>query len=77
MPDTVVEAKFSSTIRTIRYNHESEQLTITFKSGGSYAYQKVPEKMFKLLVESRSKGKFFAAWIKDKFPVTKVPEPKK
>jgi len=39
-----------------------------------YLYKKVPEKVYKLLKASGSKGRYFNTYIKDKFKFQKLEE---
>jgi len=59
MPSTVID-HFS-------YDADNEILIITFLSGNVYAYKDVPEKVYKLMKASRSKGKYFNHVIKDNY----------
>jgi hypothetical protein len=56
----------SSNIRAIGYNEEDEILEIQFNKGGIYQYTGVPKELFKMLMDSGSKGKFFHKHIRPK-----------
>jgi hypothetical protein len=47
-------------------------LVIKFKSGGTYIYKGVPEKMYKKFLKAKSKGKFFFKNVKGKFEFEKL-----
>lgn len=49
-----------------------QELTIEFKGGSQYLFQKVPVQTFDALEKAESKGKFFHANIKDKFESVKI-----
>ena len=49
----------SSNLKSASYNTEDETLSVTFKSGCSYEYYKVPWKAFTKLRLAESQGKFF------------------
>ena len=57
----------SSVIRRFRYDEASRTLTITFVSGQRYAYAEVPPDVHRRFVEAFSKGRFFAAHVRDRF----------
>ena len=49
----------SSNLTNASYDTESSTLTVTFKTGGIYEYEKVPWDVFAKLRVSESQGKFF------------------
>jgi len=62
----------SSNIAKGEYNAAEKTLTITFKRGGVYRYDGVPEDVALAYKGTESVGKFFFANIKDKYPYTKL-----
>lgn len=56
-------AEQSSTIHSSRYNTETLELEVHFKSGISYLYLEVPNEVFDTFELSESKGKSFAILI--------------
>lgn len=62
----------SSNLDTYAYTPSDRVLVITFQSGGRYAYNGVPEETVHALVAAESAGKFFAANIRNAYPVTKL-----
>jgi hypothetical protein len=61
----VIEAKLnSSAIRAIRYTEESQILSVTFQSGGTYDYPAVPRDKVTGLLSAESAGKYFHKEIK-------------
>jgi hypothetical protein len=50
----------SSNLTSASYDTEASTLTVTFKSGGIYEYEKVPWDVFTKLRMSESQGKFFS-----------------
>lgn len=62
----------SSQISYIGYDEETKELFITFKNGSTYKYEDVPEDIYKILLSSPTKGKYFADNIKDKYKTTKL-----
>jgi hypothetical protein len=62
----------SSNIKAAAYNTKSENLTITFNTGGIYEYNKVPWNTFTKLRMAESQGKFFNENISKKYKYTKV-----
>lgn len=60
----------SSNIHSIGY--EDGTLEIEFNSGGIYQYHNVPESLYNNLMAASSHGKYFASFIKNSFPFTKI-----
>jgi len=54
---------------------ENDTLEVEFSSGQVYTYFNVPQTHFKALMDSPSKGKFFASQIKPHFLAAVKPEP--
>jgi hypothetical protein len=48
----------STCIRDVAYNGATEELYITFTSGGMYTYSDVPYEVVKGLTEAPSKGRY-------------------
>ncbi|HKE44224.1 MAG TPA: KTSC domain-containing protein [Steroidobacteraceae bacterium] len=64
----------SSNLASIGY-HDGV-LHIEFSSGTVYEYRDVPVELYEAFVDAPSVGKFYAAFIRGKFPSTKL-EPEK
>lgn len=63
----------SSNIHAVAYNPQTLLLMITFKSGSTYFYGNIPERIFDGLVGASSHGKYFWANIRNKnYPYEKV-----
>jgi len=62
----------SSVIRRFRYDERSRTLTITFVSGQRYAYAEAPPELYAGFRDAFSKGRFFAAHIRDRFDYRRV-----
>jgi hypothetical protein len=62
----------SSTIETLEYDFDSEKLVVEFKAGSKYLYRDVPENVAREFFLAESKGKHFAAHIKDKYVTEKI-----
>jgi lysyl-tRNA synthetase class 2 len=62
----------SSVIRQFSYDEAGRRLTITFTSGDVYAYARVPPMIFEGLRTASSKGRFFSARIRDRYPFERV-----
>ena len=65
----------SSSIASVGYGRASKLLEIEFRSGAIYRYRDVPKKVFKAFSTSQSKGHFFSAEIRGKYPYDKVRGP--
>jgi hypothetical protein len=57
----------SSVIRAVDYDGDNSILYIKFNSGTTYKYYRVPEAIFRGLLNSQSKGTYFNQRIKDRF----------
>jgi predicted RNase H-like HicB family nuclease len=64
----------SSAIAEIGYAREGGELIVTFTSGKSYVYDKVPPNVFDELMNAQSKGLFFDAAIRDRYSRREVKE---
>ena len=62
----------SSNITSASYDTESEDLTITFNTGGVYVYNNVPWTLFTKFRLADSQGKFFNEKIAKNHKYTKV-----
>jgi hypothetical protein len=63
MPQTA-----SSAIARIDYNATARELHVTFTSGRRYSYAGVPAEVYFQFCRAASKGAFFNAMIKDRYP---------
>jgi hypothetical protein len=71
---TMRKVEGSSSIASYEYDDETSTLTIEFKSGTKYDYYDVNSSLIDNFHTAESKGKFFAANIRDKFHVDVVEE---
>ena len=62
----------SSNIQGVGYDEEAETLYVSFNSGSRYCYRGVSRAIHEAFMESPSKGKFFHASIKGRFPFEKL-----
>lgn len=62
----------SSVIRQFSYDEPRRRLRITFTSGDVYDYLDVPPMIFDGLRAAASKGRFFSARIRDRYPFERV-----
>jgi len=58
----------SSIIDFIAYQESRSELTVTFTTGRSYVYGLVPKRIYEDFRGARSKGNFFNAHIRDRYP---------
>jgi len=64
----------SSVIKYFNYDTASKTLKIIFVTDMVYLYKNVPEKIYKMLKASGSKGRYFNSNIKDKFKFQQLGE---
>ena len=62
----------SSSLKSASFDCLTEKLTVTFNSGISYEYRKVPTLLFTKFRLSESQGKFFNKYIAKEFKFKKV-----
>ena len=60
----------SSNLASVGYDATSKTLYVRFHKGGTYSYSNVPESVYHGLMNAPSKGRFFAANIKNSFHYT-------
>jgi hypothetical protein len=58
----------SSNIRSVGYGPASGTLEVEFHSGGTYQYSGVPEAIYQGFMRAASKGSYFHAHIKGRYP---------
>jgi hypothetical protein len=62
----------STAIRGIRYDAERRRLLVRFIDGDEYAYVGVPGEVHRSFAGADSKGRFFVAEIRDRYPYNKL-----
>ena len=62
----------SSDLHWVEYDEQLEELTIGFNSGGVYRYSGVPAGVCEGLLCAGSKGSYFHAYIKNRYPAGHV-----
>lgn len=62
----------SSVIRLYSYDEAARRLRVRFVSGAVYDYDEVPPDVVEALAAAASKGHFFGANIRDRFPFRRV-----
>jgi hypothetical protein len=64
----------SSVIKYFSYDAATKILKVVFVTDMVYLYKNVPERIYKMLKASGSKGRYFNSNIKDKFKFQKLEE---
>jgi lysyl-tRNA synthetase class 2 len=62
----------STAIQEIDYDAERAKLLVRFVSGERYVYVGVPGEVHRSFVQADSKGRFFQAEIRDRYPYNKL-----
>lgn len=62
----------STAIREIDYDAERAKLLVRFASGERYVYVGVPGEVHRSFLEASSKGRFFQAEIRDRYPYNRL-----
>lgn len=57
----------STALRSADYDEDTQQLDITFVSGQTYAFERVPPQVFEDLSTASSPGQYFAQNIKGQY----------
>lgn len=68
-------AVISSVIGRVHYQAAARILEVTFKQGRRYSYFGVPEHEYRALLRAPSKGAYYNARIRDRYPYWRRPEP--
>lgn len=58
----------STAIRALDYRPDKRELKVTFITGRQYVYHRVPEDIVRRFRSATSKGRFFNAHIRDRYP---------
>jgi hypothetical protein len=62
----------SAAIQEIDYDAERSKLLVRFQSGERYVYVGVPGEVHRSFLEADSKGRFFQAEIRDRYPYNRL-----
>lgn len=62
----------SEAITDITYDTERAKLFVRFTDGDQYVYVGVPDEVHSLFLGAESKGRFFQAEIRDRYPYNKL-----
>ena len=62
----------SSNLSKVCYDGQVALLDITFHSGGEYRYSGVPQQIYAGLMSAASHGKYFARFIKGRYPFSRI-----
>ena len=62
----------SSNLVAAAYDKFDEVMIVEFKNGWTYEFYDVPLARYKGLRRAKSKGKYFAKWIRDNYDYTRV-----
>jgi hypothetical protein len=58
----------SSALVSVKYEEVTGNLTIRFVNGRTYRYSHVPADIYEALLNAESKGAFFNAQVRDRYP---------
>jgi hypothetical protein len=72
MPRIARRAVISSMMRSAGYDDDHAVLEIEFVTGHVYRYHAVPKRDWQGLMDAESKGRYFDAYIRDKYPMRRV-----
>jgi hypothetical protein len=72
LPQIARRPVVSSMMRSVGYDDVHAVLEIEFVTGTVYRYHAVPRREWTGLMEAESKGRYFDAHIRDKYPMRRV-----
>lgn len=58
----------SSAIQAVGYDPKARRMKIKFAQGHTYDFCKVPPQIYEELLQASSKGSYYNAYIKDRYP---------
>ena len=73
LPAIARRAVASSMMRSVGYDEDHAVLEIEFVTGHVYRYHAVPKRDWQGLMDAESKGRYFEAHIRDKYPMKRIP----
>lgn len=62
----------SSNLQSVGYDLDSQTLEVEFNNGSLYQYSDVPQGEYDALMSADSKGTYFSANIRNRYPFTKL-----
>ena len=62
----------SESLRAAGYDRARSMLRLTFRAGGTYEYDGVPQMVWNDLLGAQSKGRYFIAEIRGRYPYHRV-----
>lgn len=62
----------SSNLQSVGYDAHHQTLEVEFRNGAIYQYYDFSQAMYEKLMEASSKGQFFNAQIRNRFPYSRV-----
>jgi hypothetical protein len=71
MSESIVASVESTCLTDVFYNGDTNDLTVSFASGGTYTYSGVPAEVAQGLVSAPSKGKYMHAAVLGKYSFRK------
>lgn len=75
--DTISVPLTSTSIASLAYSPSTGCLDIVFRRRSRYRYSGIPPLLFAAFVASPSKGRFFHAYIRDRFPYRPMRDPRR
>lgn len=62
----------SSSLRSIGYDAATQTLEVEFEKGAVYSYAGVPHEIWLALKRAESKGRFFQAYVRDRYRTSRI-----
>ena len=71
-PDMIMHPVESSSLRRVGYSEAGRTMKIEFKTGSIWEYLQVPPSEFESLLKAGSAGRYFHAYIRNRFQSRKI-----
>jgi lysyl-tRNA synthetase, class II len=65
----------STTLKTATFQEHSAFLDLEFRSGTTYRYREVPQRVYQELLKAESKGQYFNQHIRNRFRYVRIDPP--
>lgn len=72
MQNMMMQDVVSSELQSVGFDEAASILQVKFQNGRVYRYQGVPQSVFENLLRADSKGRFFNAQIRDRYPCQRL-----
>lgn len=68
----MIDTSRSSSVASVGYDPETNEMQVQFKGGGVYLYKKVPQHIYENMINASSVGKYFHLNVKNFYDFVKI-----